>query len=91
MCFAFGKPAIFAGLVLVMMEAMSDFGVVHYLGINSLSVGIYKSWFGLGDFNSAARLATILFILAFFSAFNRKPIKKKMKEKFFHLIYLNKK
>ena len=39
--------------------------MVHYLGINSLSVGIYKSWFGLGDFNSAARLATILFILAF--------------------------
>ncbi|MDC3024492.1 iron ABC transporter permease [Alphaproteobacteria bacterium] len=60
-----GKPAIIAGLALVMMEAMSDFGVVHYLGINSLSVGIYKSWFGLGDFNSAARLATILFILAF--------------------------
>ena len=48
-----------------MMETMSDFGVVHYLGIDSLSVGIYKSWFGLGDFNSAARLATILFILAF--------------------------
>ena len=63
MCFAFGRPAIITGLVLVMMEAMSDFGVVHYLGISSLSVGIYKSWFGLGDFNSAARLATILFIL----------------------------
>ncbi len=60
-----GKPAIIASLVLVMMETMSDFGVVHYLGIDSLSVGIYKSWFGLGDFNSAARLATILFILAF--------------------------
>ncbi len=59
------KPAIVAGLGLVMMEAMSDFGVVHYLGVDSLSVGIYKSWFGLGDFNSAARLATILFIFAF--------------------------
>ena len=61
-----GKPAIIAGLVLVMMEAMSDFGVVHYLGIDSLSVGIYKSWFGLGDFNSAARLATILFLAFLF-------------------------
>ena len=47
------------------METMADFGVVHYLGIESLSVGIYKSWFGLGDFSSAARLASILFILSF--------------------------
>ena len=59
------KPAIVAGLALVMMESIADFGVVHYLGIQSLSVGIYKSWFGLGDFSSAARLATILFIFSF--------------------------
>ena len=72
-----------------MMEAMSDFGVVHYLGINSLSVGIYKSWFGLGDFNSAARLATI-FILAFLVLSIETP-NKKNKRKVFHLIYLNRK
>ena len=59
------KPAIVAGLALVMMESMADFGVVHYLGIQSLSVGIYKSWFGLGDFSSAASLAPILFIFSF--------------------------
>ena len=72
-----GKPAIIAGLVLVMMEAMSDFGVVHYLGIDSLSVGIYKSWFGLGDFNSAARLATMLFLLAFVVLATESLFKKK--------------
>ena len=63
------KPAIVAGF-LVMMESMADFGVVHYLGIQSLSVGIYKSWFGLGDFSSAARLATILFIFSFYCIIN---------------------
>ena len=78
-----GKPAIIAGLVLVMMEAMSDFGVVHYLGINSLSVGIYKSWFGLGDFNSAARLATILFILAFLVLSIESLLRKKNERKVF--------
>jgi iron(III) transport system permease protein len=78
-----GKPAIIAGLVLVMMEAMSDFGVVHYLGISSLSVGIYKSWFGLGDFNSAARLATILFILAFLVLSIESLIRKKNERKVF--------
>ena len=78
-----GKPAIIAGLVLVMMEAMSDFGVVHYLGIDSLSVGIYKSWFGLGDFNSAARLATILFILAFIVIASENLLRKKNEGKVF--------
>ncbi len=78
-----GKPAIIAGLVLVMMEAMSDFGVVHYLGIDSLSVGIYKAWFGLGDFNSAARLATILFILAFIVLSTESLLKNKNEGKAF--------
>ena len=34
------------------MESLADLGVVHYLGVNSLSVGIYKAWFGLDDLNS---------------------------------------
>ena len=78
-----GKPAIIAGLVLVIMEAMSDFGVVHYLGIDSLSVGIYKSWFGLGDFNSAARLATMLFVLAFIVLATENLLRKKNEGKVF--------
>ena len=77
------KPAIIAGLALVMMESMADFGVVHYLGIESLSVGIYKSWFGLGDFNSAARLATILFIFAFVVLSVENLFRKKNEGKFF--------
>ncbi|PPR26568.1 MAG: hypothetical protein CFH34_00874 [Alphaproteobacteria bacterium MarineAlpha9_Bin4] len=77
------KPAIIAGLALVMMESMADFGVVHYLGVDSLSVGIYKSWFGLGDFNSAARLATILFILAFIVLFTENLFRKKNEGRFF--------
>ncbi len=78
-----GKPAIIAGLALVMMETMSDFGVVHYLGISSLSVGIYKSWFGLGDFNSAARLATVLFVLSFLVLSLESLIRKKNEKKVF--------
>ncbi len=77
------RPAIIAGLALVIMETMSDFGVVHYLGVDSLSVGIYKSWFGLGDFNSSARLATILFIFAFFTLFLENLLRNKKEEKYF--------
>ena len=77
------KPAIVAGLALVMMESMADFGVVHYLGIQSLSVGIYKSWFGLGDFSSAARLATILFIFSFIVLSIENLFRKKNEGKYF--------
>ena len=77
------KPAIIAGLALVMMESMADFGVVHYLGIQSLSVGIYKSWFGLGDFSSAARLATILFVLSFVVLSIENLFRKKNEGKYF--------
>ena len=62
---------------------MADFGVVHYLGIESLSVGIYKSWFGLGDFSSAARLASILFILSFLVLTMESLFRKKNESKYF--------
>ena len=56
------RPALVAGIILVIMESLADFGVVHYLGVDSLSVGIYKAWFGFDDLNSSARLALILLI-----------------------------
>ena len=59
------KPAIIAGVSLVMMETMADFGVVHYLGIESLSVGIYKSWFGLGDFSSSKISLNFIYFIFF--------------------------
>ena len=43
-------PAIFAGSILAIMETLSDYGTVLYFGIDTFSVGIFKSWFGYGDF-----------------------------------------
>ncbi len=56
------RPALVAAVSLVVMETLADFGVVHYLGINTLSVGVYKAWFGFDDLNSSARLSLILLI-----------------------------
>ena len=56
------RPALVAAVTLVVMETLADFGVVHYLGINTLSVGVYKAWFGFDDLNSSARIALILLI-----------------------------
>ena len=59
------RPAIVASIALVVMETLADFGVVHYLGVDSLSVGIYKAWFGFDDLGSSSRIASLLFIFSF--------------------------
>ncbi|MGD1851318.1 MAG: ABC transporter permease, partial [Cyanophyceae cyanobacterium] len=54
------RPAIMAGLALVMMETLSDFGTVDYFGVNTFTTGIYSTWFGLGDRAAASQLASVL-------------------------------
>lgn len=58
-------PSIFAGLILVIMEILNDYGVVSYFGIPTFTVGIFRSWLALGDLSSAIALSLIvlLFVL----------------------------
>lgn len=58
-------PAIFAGLVLAMMEVLSDYGTVAYFGVDTFSVGIFKSWFGYGNLSEAINLAIIMLVAVF--------------------------
>jgi len=60
------RPSIAAGLALVLMETLNDFGTVDYFGIQTFTTGIYRTWFGLGDRAAAAQLSAflMLFILA---------------------------
>lgn len=57
------RPAIVAGLSLVLMEVISDFGTVDYFAIETLTLGIFNVWLGMGSVASAARLALFAFIL----------------------------
>ena len=59
------RPAIAAGLALVLMETLADFGVVDYFAVPAFSTGIYRTWIGLGDRAAAMRLAglMLLFVL----------------------------
>lgn len=54
------RPAIFAGLALVLMETLADFGAVQYLAVDTFTTGIFRTWFGLGDHGAAAQLAALL-------------------------------
>ena len=58
------RPAIAGGLALVLMETISDFGVVDYFAVPTLTTGIFRTWFSLGDPVSAAQIAAWLFIFA---------------------------
>ena len=39
------RPAIIAGLVLVLMEVLNDYGAAKYYGVNTFTTGIFRSWF----------------------------------------------
>ena len=53
-------PQIVAALALVLMEVMADFGTVEHFAIETLTVGVYRAWFGLGSLAMAAQLSTLL-------------------------------
>jgi iron(III) transport system permease protein len=51
------RPAIAAGVTLALMETLADYGVASYFALETLTAGIYKTWFGLGDKPATAQLA----------------------------------
>ena len=59
------RPAVIAGLSLALMEALADYGAVHYFGVSTFTTGIFRTWFGLGDPAAAAQLATMLLAFVF--------------------------
>lgn len=56
------RPAIFGGVLLVVMEVLNDYGAVSFFGFSTLTVGIFRAWFSSGDHVSAVRLAGWLLI-----------------------------
>ncbi|MEN8935119.1 MAG: iron ABC transporter permease [Planktotalea arctica] len=69
------RPAIAAGVLLVAMETIADFGTVAYFGVQTFYVGIYTSWFAMADRAAAAQLSLGLLafalLLAFLERFSR--------------------
>ncbi len=71
------RPAIFAGLALVIMETLSDFGAVEHFAIATFTTGIFRTWYGMYDLNTAMQLASLLLIfVTIFLIFERLSRKK---------------
>ena len=63
------RPAIVAGLSLVAMECLADFGTVSFFNVSTLTTGIYNSWLSYDDLNTANQLSFILLLIIFFLFF----------------------
>ncbi|MGJ8585615.1 MAG: ABC transporter permease [Marinosulfonomonas sp.] len=59
------RPAIAAGAAIVMMETVSDFGVVSYFSVQTLTTGIFTIWLDGGNASGAAQIASIVLIVVF--------------------------
>jgi iron(III) transport system permease protein len=59
------RPAWVAGIALVVMEVLADFGVASLYGVPVFTTGIYRAWQSLYDPIAAARLATLLLAVVF--------------------------
>lgn len=73
------RVVIISGVTLVILEVLSDYGVVSYFGIQTFSTAIFKSWFGMSDMDSAIRLAAILLISVFVVMNGEKYLRRRKK------------
>ena len=81
------RPAIVAGSILAVMEAVADFGVMDYYGVSTFVTGIFRTWLGMGSVEDASKLASMLmlfiFLLIFIEKFSRRNKKYKSSGKDF--------
>ena len=57
------RPAIAAGVALVIMECLNDLGAVQYLGVDTLSASIFATWVQRSNLAGAAQLAAVLLLI----------------------------
>ncbi|MEX0961220.1 MAG: iron ABC transporter permease [Burkholderiales bacterium] len=58
------RPWIAAGMSLVLMETLADFGAVSVFNYDTLTIGIYKAWYGMFSLTAASQIASILVLVA---------------------------
>jgi iron(III) transport system permease protein len=51
------RPALAAGVALVLMECLNDLGAVQHLGVDTLSAALYATWLQRSSLGGAAQIA----------------------------------
>tara|TARA_B100000242_G_scaffold35867_1_gene21344 strand:+ start:2630 stop:4273 length:1644 start_codon:yes stop_codon:yes gene_type:complete len=81
------RPAIIAGLALVIMETLSDFGAVDHFAISTFTTGIFRTWYGMYDLETAMQLASFLLIFITIILFTERISRRKMSFTFENSLY----
>ena len=63
------KPWIAAGIALVCMETLGDFGAVSIFNYNTFTTAIYRAWFGMFSVHAALELSAVLLLLVLVALF----------------------
>ena len=58
------RPALAARAALAVMETLSDYGAVNFLGVQTLTTGVVRAWSVFGSPGAAARLSMLLLVAA---------------------------
>ena len=73
------RPAIVAGLSLVAMETLAEFGAVDFFSVNTLTTGIYNAWIAFDDLAFANRISFFLLLFIFILFVTENLSRKKAK------------
>lgn len=57
------RPALAAGVALVLMECLNDLGAVQYLGVETLSASVFSTWTQRQSLSGAAQLSLVMMCL----------------------------
>ena len=58
------RPSLVGGAALVAMETAGEFGASSFLGVDTLTTGVFRAWFALGSQRAAIALAAVLLLIA---------------------------
>ncbi len=73
------RPAIVAGVSLALMETLADYGTVDYFGVSTFTTGIFRTWYGLGELQTAAQLAAFLLLFVFVLVIMERGSRRRMR------------
>jgi len=59
------RPAIVAGVSLVLMETINDIGASEYLGVRTMTTAIFTTWINRSSLEGAAQIAMVMLVLVF--------------------------
>jgi iron(III) transport system permease protein len=73
------RPAIAAGVAIVMMETVNDFGTVDFFAVQTLTMGIFSVWLESNNVGGAAQLASVVLGLVIFLVLLEKLSRRKVR------------